>query len=69
MRKCLKRLKGILTDKKGNMFPLVVAVTLSILFIILGIAEYMRLMITTAGIKDAMESAIISTVPHLSAMK
>ena len=62
MRKCLKRLKGILTDKKGNMFPLVVAVTIVMLFFILVVSEYMRLMITAAGIKDAMESAVISTV-------
>lgn len=30
--------------------------------IILGITEYMRLVITAAGIKDTMESAVISTV-------
>ena len=62
MKIWLNRAVALLKSKKGNMFPLVVAVTLSILFIILGIAEYMRLMITAAGIKDAMESAIISTV-------
>ena len=42
--------------------PLVVAVTICMLIIILGVAEYMRLVITAAGIKDAMESAVISTV-------
>ena len=44
------------------MMPLVVAVTICMLIIILGVAEYMRLVITAAGIKDAMESAVISTV-------
>ena len=39
------------------MMPLVVAVTICMLIIILGVAEYMRLVITAAGIKDAMESA------------
>ena len=42
--------------------PLVVAVTICMLIIILGVAEYMRLVITAAGIKDVMESAVISTV-------
>ena len=32
------------------------------LFIILGVSEYMRLVITAAGIKDAMESAVVSVV-------
>ena len=36
--------------------------TICMLIIILGITEYMRLVITAAGIKDAMESAVISTV-------
>lgn len=62
MRKYLTQIKDLLTDKKGNMFPLVVAVTIGMLLIILGASEYMRLMITAAGIKDAMESAVISTV-------
>ena len=44
------------------MMPLVVAVTICMLIIILGVAEYMRLVITAAGIKDVMESAVISTV-------
>ena len=62
MRKFWKRAVALLKDRKGNMMPLVVAVTIGMLFIILGITEYMRLVITAAGIKDAMESAIISTV-------
>ena len=65
MRKHLIRIKALLTDRKGNMFPLVVAVTITMLLIILVVSEYMRLMITAAGIKDAMESAVISTVNFL----
>lgn len=52
----------LLKNKQGNMVPLAVAVSLGILFIILGVMEYMRLVITAAGIKDATESAIISVV-------
>ena len=62
MRKLRKKTAALLKDRKGNMMPMVVAVTICMLIIILGITEYMRLVITAAGIKDAMESAVISTV-------
>lgn len=62
MRKCLKRGRMLWKDNNGSMVPLAVAVTIVMLLIILGISEYMRLVITAAGIKDAMESAVISTV-------
>ena len=62
MRKLRKKTAALLKDRKGNMMPLVVAVTICMLIIILGVAEYMSLVITAAGIKDAMESAVISTV-------
>ncbi len=62
MRHLLKQTKKLLKDRKGNMMPLAVTVTIGMLLIILGVSEYMRLMITAAGIKDAMESAVISVV-------
>lgn len=62
MRKLGKRAAALLKDRSGNMMPLVAAVAIGMLLIILGVSEYMRLVITAAGIKDAMESAIISTV-------
>ena len=49
-------------DTAGNMVPLAVAATIGMLFIILGVSEYMRLVITAAGVKDAVESAVVSTV-------
>lgn len=49
-------------DKTGSSVPLIVAVTLCMLFIILGISEYMRLMIIASGVKDAMQSVVISTI-------
>lgn len=52
----------LLRDKKGNMIPLAVAVAIGMLFIILGASEYMRIMITAAGIRDATESAVISVI-------
>ena len=50
MRKLRKKTAALLKDRKGNMMPLVVAVTICMLIIILGVAEYMRLVITAAGI-------------------
>lgn len=49
-------------DTAGNMVPLAVAATIGMLFIILGVSEYMRLVITAAGVKDAVESAVVSTM-------
>lgn len=62
MRQYLKKIKMLWRDTAGNMVPLAVAATIGMLFIILGISEYMRLVITAAGVKDAMESAVVSTV-------
>ena len=58
----INKLKVVLKDRKGTSFPLVIAVTLSLLFIFVGISEYMRLMIISSGVRDAVQEAIISTV-------
>lgn len=62
MRRCLQKVKMLWSDNAGSMVPLAVAATIAVLFIILGISEYMRLVITAAGVKDAMESAVVSAV-------
>ncbi len=62
MRQCLQKIKMLWRDNAGSMVPLAVAAAIAMLFIILGISEYMRLVITAAGVKDAMESAVVSTV-------
>lgn len=62
MRQFLKKIKMLWRDTAGNMVPLAVAATIGMLFIILGVSEYMRLVITAAGVKDAVESAVVSTV-------
>ena len=62
MRRYLKKIKMLWGDNTGSMVPLAVATTIGMLFLILGISEYMRLVITAAGVKDAMESAVVSTV-------
>ncbi len=62
MKKFAKKAILLLTSCTGSMVPLVVAVAVAILFLILGVSEYMRLVIIAAGVEDAMESAIVSTV-------
>ena len=62
MRQLLKKIKMLSRDTAGSMVPLAVASTIGMLFIILGISEYMRLVVTAAGVQDAMESAVVSTV-------
>ena len=62
MRKYYQSFKRLLTGQKGSMAPAAVAAAIVMLFIILGVSEYMRLVITAAGIKDAMESAVVSVV-------
>lgn len=58
MEKC----KRLVLDKKGNGMPLAVAVTLALLMLVLVIMQFARLMIVSAGVKDAMQEAIISTI-------
>lgn len=57
-----KRALALFKDKEGSMAPLVVAVTLVMLLLLLVISEYFRLMITASGVKDALQSAVISVV-------
>lgn len=52
----------ILKNKVGSSFPLIVAVTLALVIIFCAAAEYIRLMIIAQGVRDAMQSAVISTV-------
>lgn len=58
----MEKLKHILKNKSGSGFPLIIAVTLSLVIIFTGISEYFRLMIVAQGVRDAMQAAVISTV-------
>lgn len=58
----MKKIYGIVRNKKGTSFPLIVAVALALVIILCGISEYMRLMIIASGVRDAVQSAVISTV-------
>lgn len=55
------KLHGIIREKKGTSFPLIVAVALALAIIMCGISEYMRLMIIASGVRDTVQSAVIAT--------
>lgn len=55
-------LRGIIKNKKGTSFPLIVAVALSLVIVFCGISEYIRLVIIAQGVRDAVQSAVISIV-------
>lgn len=52
----------ILKSKRGSSFPLVVAITLALVIIFCGVSESIRLMIIAQGVRDAVQSAVISTI-------
>lgn len=58
----MRKLHGIIRNKEGTSFPLIVAVALALVIILCGITEYMRLMIIASGVRDTLQSTIISTV-------
>ncbi|MEG0913997.1 MAG: hypothetical protein RSG53_10385 [Oscillospiraceae bacterium] len=58
MTKALK----ILRCNRGEGYPLVIAVTLALLIIFCGIAEYFRLNIIVQGVRDAAQQAVISVM-------
>ena len=53
---------NLLRNNRGNAMPYAIAITLSLLIILCGAFEYIRLMIISAGIRDAMQSAVIASV-------
>ncbi len=57
-----KKIRNLLRDRRGSSFPLAIAATLALLIIFCGISEYFRLHLIAAGVRDAAEDAITSTV-------
>lgn len=58
----MNKLKHLLRSQVGNGFPLIIAIALVLLILLVGISEYMRLLLTAAGIRDAVQSTIISVI-------
>lgn len=57
-----EKIKQLLKDNKASTFPFIIAITLSLVIIFCGISEYFRLVIVAQGIRDAVQTAVISTV-------
>ncbi|ADY54433.1 MULTISPECIES: hypothetical protein [Clostridia] len=57
-----EKIKQILQGKSGSGFPLIIAIALSLVIIFTGISEYFRLVIVAQGVRDAVQTAVISTV-------
>ena len=58
----MTRLRRVLKDRGGSSFPLIVAITLALVIVFCGISEYLRLLIVAQGVRDAVQTAVISTV-------
>ena len=58
----VERWRKTISGQEGNGIPLAVASALVVLFLFCGIAEYARLNLIAAGIRDAVQEAIVSTV-------
>lgn len=56
----MSRICAILKCKKGNSYPLAICIALAIVIISCGAFEYIRLMIIAQGVRDGVQSAIIS---------
>jgi hypothetical protein len=54
------KLKRILHEKSGNSYPLAICIALAIVIISCGVFEYIRLTVIAQGVRDGVQSAIIS---------
>jgi len=57
-----EKLKRILKEKRAASFPMTIGVVLALIILLCGISEYFRLQVIAAGVRAAVEDAIISTV-------
>ena len=55
-------MKEILRDRRASSFPMTIGIVLSLIILMCGISEYFRLQIIAAGVREAVEDAVISTV-------
>lgn len=58
----MTKIKAILKDKRASSFPFIIAITLSLVILFCGISEYFRLMIVAQGVRDAVQTAVITVV-------
>ena len=58
----MSRLNRILKNSRGASFPLIIAITLALVILFCGISEYLRMLIIAQGVRDAVQTSVISTV-------
>lgn len=56
------RIRKLLKEKRAASFPMTIGIVLALIILLCGISEYFRLQIIAAGVRDAVEDAVISTV-------
>lgn len=56
----IKDFRRILKEKKGNALPLACAIVMSLILIFSAVSEYMRLQIIAKGVRDALQTSVIS---------
>lgn len=58
----MKHLRTCMKDQSGFSYPLVIAVVMGCLLMLCGIQEFFRLQIIAAGVKEALQDAVVMTV-------
>ena len=56
----MTKVKRLLKEKKGNALPLACAIVMSLILIFSAASEYMRFQIIAKGVRDALQTAVIS---------
>lgn len=56
----MTKIKKVLSDKSGLAAPLACAVVIALAIIMTGITEYLRLQIIAAGVRDALQTSVVS---------
>ncbi len=56
----MQKIRRLFEDKKGNTTPHTIALILGILFTICALSEFFRLSIIANGVRNALQSAVIS---------
>lgn len=58
----MKKIRSILRDQRAASFPLTICMVLALMILFCGISEYFRLQIIAAGVREAVEDAVITVV-------
>ena len=57
-----RKIRQILKNEQASSFPMTIGVVLALILLLCVVSEYFRLQVIAAGVREAVEDAIISTV-------